>query len=134
MKVLMFGWEFPPHISGGLGTASFGLTKGLAEFDDLEVLFVVPKAYGDEDDTAVKKIIGANEISITRKHVNVFHSERQIDISEVRSNLVPHPPVLSRLMRRERSHSRESMGLICTKRLPIMPLSPNTLERNMISM
>ena len=20
MKVLMFGWEFPPHISGGLGT------------------------------------------------------------------------------------------------------------------
>ena len=21
MKVLMFGWEFPPHISGGLGTA-----------------------------------------------------------------------------------------------------------------
>ena len=28
MKVLMFGWEFPPHILGGLGTASYGLTKG----------------------------------------------------------------------------------------------------------
>lgn len=27
MKVLMFGWEFPPHILGGLGTASYGLTK-----------------------------------------------------------------------------------------------------------
>ena len=25
MKVLMFGWEFPPHILGGLGTASYGL-------------------------------------------------------------------------------------------------------------
>ena len=24
----MFGWEFPPHIAGGLGTASYGLTKG----------------------------------------------------------------------------------------------------------
>ena len=45
----MFGWEFPPHISGGLGTASFGLTKGMATFGDLDVLFVVPKAWGDED-------------------------------------------------------------------------------------
>ncbi|KKT36370.1 MAG: glycosyl transferase group 1, partial [Parcubacteria group bacterium GW2011_GWC1_44_26] len=27
MRVLMFGWEFPPHNSGGLGTACFGLTR-----------------------------------------------------------------------------------------------------------
>ena len=90
MKVLMFGWEFPPHISGGLGTASFGLTRGLAEFKDIEVLFVVPKAYGDEDDTAVKKIIGANEISITRKHVQVQNSEFSMDVTEVQSNLIPY--------------------------------------------
>jgi glycogen(starch) synthase len=45
----MFGWEFPPHISGGLGTASYGLTKGMATLDDLEVIFVVPKVWGDED-------------------------------------------------------------------------------------
>jgi len=44
MKVLMFGWEFPPHITGGLGTACFGLTKGLLK-NGVEVLFVVPKAY-----------------------------------------------------------------------------------------
>jgi len=31
MKVLMFGWEFPPHILGGLGTASYGLTKGMSK-------------------------------------------------------------------------------------------------------
>jgi hypothetical protein len=29
MRVLMLGWEFPPYISGGLGTACYGLTKGL---------------------------------------------------------------------------------------------------------
>ena len=51
MKVLMFGWEFPPHISGGLGTACYGLTKGLSGFKDVSVIFVVPKAYGDEDQT-----------------------------------------------------------------------------------
>ena len=33
MKVLMFGWEFPPHILGGLGTASYGLTtRGYADY------------------------------------------------------------------------------------------------------
>lgn len=30
MRALMFGWEFPPHILGGLGTASYGLTKGMS--------------------------------------------------------------------------------------------------------
>jgi len=30
MKALMYGWEFPPHILGGLGTASYGLTKGMS--------------------------------------------------------------------------------------------------------
>lgn len=40
MKVLMFGWEFPPHILGGLGTASYGLTKGLSLQPDMDITFV----------------------------------------------------------------------------------------------
>lgn len=48
MRVLMFGWEFPPHISGGLGTACEGLTRALAA-ENIDLLFVVPKLYGDED-------------------------------------------------------------------------------------
>jgi len=43
MKVFMLGWEFPPHISGGLGTACHGLTKGLDELG-VDVVFVVPTA------------------------------------------------------------------------------------------
>ena len=42
IKVLMFGWEFPPHNSGGLGVACFGLTKALAQ-NNVEVTFVLPK-------------------------------------------------------------------------------------------
>ncbi|HMT66675.1 MAG TPA: glycogen/starch synthase, partial [Bacteroidales bacterium] len=61
MRVLMFGWEFPPHIAGGLGTASYGLTRGLAAHRDIEVIFVVPKAYGDEDQSIVR-LIGANTV------------------------------------------------------------------------
>ena len=58
MKALMFGWEFPPHILGGLGTASYGLTKGMAMQQDMEITFVMPKPFGDEDNSFLK-IIGA---------------------------------------------------------------------------
>ena len=44
----MLGWEFPPHISGGLGTACRGLSRGAAEAG-AELTFVVPCAHGDED-------------------------------------------------------------------------------------
>ena len=36
MKVLMFGWEFPPKILGGLAVASYGITKGLSVQGDVE--------------------------------------------------------------------------------------------------
>lgn len=39
----MFGWEFPPYNSGGLGVACYGLTKALAKTDDIEVTFVLPR-------------------------------------------------------------------------------------------
>jgi glycogen synthase len=41
MKVLMLGWEFPPFISGGLGTACYGLTQGLSTLGT-EITFVLP--------------------------------------------------------------------------------------------
>lgn len=43
MKILMFGWEFPPFISGGLGTACYGLTKAMTALG-AEVIFVLPQA------------------------------------------------------------------------------------------
>ncbi len=113
MKVLMFGWEFPPHISGGLGTASYGLTKSLSAIEDVEIIFVVPKLYGDED-SEVADLIGAGNISVKQykhlfsdswiennhllketaskektdtKHINGLHS---IDFIEVKSKLQPY--------------------------------------------
>ena len=59
----MFGWEFPPHILGGLGTASYGLTKGMAENGDMDITFVIPKPHGDED-KSFAKIIGAGNTPI----------------------------------------------------------------------
>jgi len=45
MRILMFGWEFPPYISGGLGTACFGMTRALVERGH-RVTFVVPSLPG----------------------------------------------------------------------------------------
>lgn len=66
MKALMFGWEFPPHILGGLGTASFGLTRGMAQQEDMDITFVIPKPWGDEDQSFLK-IIGACNVPIVWK-------------------------------------------------------------------
>jgi len=89
MRVLMFGWEFPPHISGGLGTASYGLTKGMTTLDDLEVIFVVPKAWGDEDQTLVR-LVGANQVPVAYKLVFYKGFRRPIERIEVSSKIVPY--------------------------------------------
>ena len=42
IKTLMLGWEFPPYISGGLGTACYGLTKAMGRMG-MEVTFLLPR-------------------------------------------------------------------------------------------
>ena len=65
----MFGWEFPPHILGGLGTASYGLTKGLSLQPDMDITFCIPKPWGDEDQSFMR-IIGMNSVPIVWRDVD----------------------------------------------------------------
>jgi glycosyltransferase involved in cell wall biosynthesis len=103
----MFGWEFPPHISGGLGTASYGLTKGMTAMDDMEVIFVVPKAWGDEDQSVVR-LIGANKIPVAFRHVYYQGFKRSVEKIEVSSKIIPYtdPEDFWKLTRSEVSGSR----------------------------
>ncbi|MDR1673808.1 MAG: glycosyltransferase family 4 protein [Bacteroidales bacterium] len=89
MKVLMFGWEFPPHISGGLGTACYGLTKGLSTFPDIEILFVVPKAFGDEHQNSIG-LIGANNVPVHVRNTRVAGFLKEFQQIEVGVNLLPY--------------------------------------------
>lgn len=89
MRVLMFGWEFPPHISGGLGTACFGLTRGLSAISDLQVLFVVPKAFGDEQQQGIN-LIGANQVPIKHRKLHLKHFSKKLDYIEVGSRIMPY--------------------------------------------
>lgn len=78
MKALMFGWEFPPHILGGLGTASYGLTQGMAEQEDMDITFVIPKPSGDED-TSFLRIIGAGNTPVVYRDVSYDYVRERLD-------------------------------------------------------
>ena len=77
MKVLMFGWEFPPHILGGLGTASYGITKGLAVQPDMQITFCLPKPWGDEDKSFMN-IIGLSETPVVWRDVDYDYVKERL--------------------------------------------------------
>ncbi len=66
MRVLMFGWEFPPHLSGGLGTACFGLTKALTD-KGVDITFVLPKVL--EQANSHVQVFGPNQLTFEEKEV-----------------------------------------------------------------
>ncbi|MCL2098158.1 MAG: glycosyltransferase [Bacteroidales bacterium] len=84
----MFGWEFPPHIAGGLGTACYGLTKGLAK-NDVNVLFVMPHATGDEDQSAVR-ILDASDVVAFTDISTMEEFWKRVNFLEIGSNLIPY--------------------------------------------
>ena len=91
MRVLMFGWEFPPHIAGGLGTACYGMTRGLAR-NDVEVIFVMPKASGDEDERFVK-VVNASDVEARYCNSTIEGADdimRKISFIHIDSNMVPY--------------------------------------------
>ena len=64
MKVLMFGWEFPPMSSGGLGTACYGLTKALSR-KGIGITFVLPYS-SDELNADFAKFVSSSNIKIKK--------------------------------------------------------------------
>lgn len=88
MKVLMFGWEFPPYISGGLGTACHGLTKGLSELN-CQVTFVLPRLKGP-DVTPHLKLLGANQVSPVMTKEEWERSREKLKFIHIDSSLQPY--------------------------------------------
>ena len=87
----MFGWEFPPHIAGGLGTACYGMTRGLAR-NDVEVIFVMPHASGDEDERFVK-VVNASDVEARYCDSTIEGADdimRKISFIHIDSNMVPY--------------------------------------------
>lgn len=86
----MFGWEFLPHIAGGLGTACYGMTRGLAR-NGVEVVFVMPRAYGDEDQRFVR-VVNASDVETIGTRDHEFSEEllEKVSFIHIDSNMLPY--------------------------------------------
>lgn len=86
----MFGWEFPPHIAGGLGAACYGMTRGLAR-NGVEVVFVMPRAYGDEDQRFVR-VVNASDVETIGTRDHEFSEEllEKVSFIHIDSNMLPY--------------------------------------------
>jgi glycosyltransferase involved in cell wall biosynthesis len=97
-RVLMLGWEFPPFITGGLGTACFGLTKALERLG-VETTFILPKSTPVKDGShvrlispgeAAKKLLENQPLHHRQEHSRHtagspahFHQEQLKEIEEI---------------------------------------------------
>jgi glycosyltransferase involved in cell wall biosynthesis len=84
----MFGWEFPPHITGGLGTACYGLTRGLTKHG-VDVSFVVPHAHGDEDQSFLD-VVNASGVVARYAMAGSEMAVPGVHYVEIDSNMVPY--------------------------------------------
>ena len=86
----MFGWEFPPHIAGGLGAACYGMTRGLAR-NGVEVIFVMPRAYGDEDQRFAR-VVNASDVETIGTRDHEFSEEllEKVSFIHIDSNMLPY--------------------------------------------
>jgi len=87
LRVFMLGWEFPPFISGGLGTACYGLTKAMDQLG-LEVIFVLPKMVDHRYATHVKLLTPSERAcSKPSEQIRQF---RHVRFHTIRSALQPY--------------------------------------------
>lgn len=88
MQILMFGWEFPPRISGGLGTACFGMTRALNGLGH-EIVFVMPHWDGNAPAGPVS-VIAASRVPVPPADLDAPAAWKGLTLRAVHSTLRPY--------------------------------------------
>ena len=120
MRVFMLGWEFPPHISGGLGTACHGLTRGLDEVG-VEVCFVLPTAVPVSAESHVKfrspsdvspspAAASGVDAGAPEEHVVISEEFEHVELHQVDAKLHPYgtPETQEKILREMRRRQVET--------------------------
>jgi glycogen(starch) synthase len=91
MNIFMLGWEFPPFISGGLGTACYGLTRALSDLGH-RVIFVLPQSVSQEFTTHVTLKTPANASAESLAQVQSYRLGElaNVEFRAVQSALQPY--------------------------------------------
>jgi len=113
----MLGWEFPPFISGGLGTACYGLTKALSDLGT-EILFVLPRGAADQRLDKVH-VISAAEKASGRTHtywtVEGLEHVRLIAVGSALSPYLTETEYAAERQREEGGHEERLSGTTVTE-------------------
>ena len=108
MKVFMLGWEFPPFISGGLGTACYGLTRAMDQLG-IEVMFVLPKMVESKYATHVKLLTPGSKRSTSFVK---FNELKNVKFHAINSALKPYstPDTYQQRIEETLRHKQEILG------------------------
>lgn len=108
MKVFMLGWEFPPFISGGLGTACYGLTRAMDQLG-MEVMFVLPKMVESKYATHVKLLTPGSRRSAS---FSKFDELKNVKFHAINSSLQPYstPDTYQQRIEEKLRHKQEILG------------------------
>jgi len=104
----MLGWEFPPFISGGLGTACYGLTRAMDQLG-MEVMFILPKMVESKYATHVKLLTPGSRRSASFVK---FHDMKNVKFHAISSALQPYttPDTYQRRIEEKLRHKQEILG------------------------
>lgn len=119
MKVFMLGWEFPPFISGGLGTACHGLTKALSNLG-VKITFVLPKSADTSQSTHVEMLTPGHfrETGTAKESKAISEDLKNIQFHTISSPLQPYATPeqyqkrLEEIIRQKRLLSGESQKML----------------------
>jgi len=104
----MLGWEFPPFISGGLGTACYGLTRAMDQLG-MEVMFVLPKMVESKYATHVKLLSPGSRTSTSFVK---FNELKNVKFHAISSSLQPYstPDTYQQRIEETLRHKQEIFG------------------------
>jgi glycosyltransferase involved in cell wall biosynthesis len=104
----MLGWEFPPFISGGLGTACYGLTRAMDQLG-MEVMFILPKMVESKYATHVKLLTPGSQTSTSFVK---YHDLKNVKFHAISSSLQPYttPETYQRRIEEKLRHKQEIFG------------------------
>ena len=108
MRIFMLGWEFPPFISGGLGTACYGLTRAMDQLG-MEVTFVLPKMVESKYATHVKLLTPGSRTSAS---FFKFEDMKNVKFHVISSPLQPYstPDTYQQKIEETLRHKQEILG------------------------
>jgi len=87
----MYGWEFPPYISGGLGIACHDLTLALSQ-RNIKINFVLPNLKKATHQKSHVDLISSSDVILQHRYQNISYEDflQNIDLINVNSALRPY--------------------------------------------